>query len=236
MSYSRAHYYVTFGGTIGGSSTVQASVEAWQSGCRFAPILGNPSNTVSTLLAQLDSISVSDILGDVTALVRTGTPPYSEAVKVGWAKVAVIDVDGHYAGDPKIAEQTPLGGVGGQGMPWPQLAWCVSLWSGQNLGQANRGRMYLPCPNQISPDPLTGQITPPSHVNSFRTGVRAMLEAINGEVATVAVDVRPSIMSKIGAGATKTISFVGVGPVMDTMRSRREALDDTVATWSAGWS
>ncbi len=228
MTYDRAHYYVTFGGGF-------SSVETWQTGIRFAPVLGNPSNSESTLLNQLEAISVLDILEDVTTVIRDGIPPYASGVNVRWAKVAVINQAGHYAGDPKLAEQAPIGGAAGAGLPWVQLAWCVSLWSGENHGHANRGRMYMPMPNQIAPNILTGQVDPPSHVNSFRTGMKDMIDAIRGEVATIAVDVRPAIMSKLGAGQTKTIKYVGVGPVIDTIRSRREALDDTVKTWALGW-
>jgi len=226
--YDTAHYYVTFGGGLLVSGT-----EKWQTGFRCRPNDSNSNNDAATLLSHLhNSISVSDILADVTSVLKNNSHPFPGPTTVGWAKVAVINEAGDYAGDAKLQEQTPQGGGGGTQAGWPQLATCVSLWSGSNFGRANRGRMYWPCLASLSPDNLTGQATPVSYFNSLATSIAAMIDAINGEVSTVGLGTTPSIMSKIGAGESKPIERVGVGYVVDTIRSRREALDDTVKNWN----
>ena len=229
MTYTDDHYYLTFGGGIGG-------LEQWQTGVRFWPLPSNPIANADFLLSQLNSISTSDCLALVTTFIKGTFPVFQEGVTVSWLKLAVIKEDGDYAGDAKMSEQAPQGGVGGTSSPWPQLALCVSLWSGSGFGRANHGRMYLPCPAQISPDPITGKITPQAHVDGTRTKMLKLLADLNGEVTTLAVQTVPAIMSNIGTGTTKTVARVGVGGVLDTIRARRNHLDDTVATWSnATW-
>lgn len=227
MSYDSAHYYVTFGGGL-----LLGDTEKWQTGFRCRPDDGNPSNSAATLLAQLhNSISVSDILADVTSVIKGSSPQFPGPTTAEWAKVAVIGTDGNYAGDPILQGQTGQGGGGGTQATWPQLATCVSLWSGSNFGRANRGRMYWPAIASISPDSTTGQAGPKSYFDSLATTIAAMMDAINGEVSTALVGTKPCIMSKIGTGAHQIIRKIGVGYVVDTMRSRREALDDSVKNW-----
>jgi hypothetical protein len=231
VTFTDDHYYVTFGGGLG-------ELEEWQTGFRCWPVPGNPVANADFLLEQLHTfVSVEDILGDVTALITSiSGAVWNSTVTVAWAKVAVINEAGYYAGDAKLAEQAPVGGVGGGGMPWPQLSVAVSLWSGSGFGRANHGRMYLPCPAQVSSHITTGQIDPPAVVDGIRTKMVTLLSDINGEVSTAAVSTIPAIMSKLGTGTTKAIAQVGVGPVMDTMRSRRADLDDEVKTWAdAPW-
>lgn len=229
MTFSDDHYYVTFGGNF-------LSGETWQTGFRCRPVESAPIANAAFLLTQLPSISVTDILTAVTAVITKTNVPFPNNVSARWAKVAVINEAGHYAGAPKLAEQAPVFGVNALAPPWLQLAWCVSLWSGESFGRANHGRMYWPSPAQLVQDPLTGKVTPTGHITAFRDNIRAMIDAINGEVSTVAVDTRPCIMSSLGSGLSKPIKFVGVGPVLDTIRSRREALDDRVTSWATGWS
>jgi hypothetical protein len=96
--------------------------------------------------------------------------------------------------------------------------------------------MYFPCPNQVNPHPVTGTIEPAASIIGLAYKVRTALEAVNGEIDTVAVSTVPAIMSKIGSGTTKPVAHIGVGPIMDTMRSRRQALNDDVAQWlDATW-
>jgi len=227
MVYDAAHYYVTFGGGL-----LVGGTEKWQTGFRCRPDNGNLNNSEATLLSQLhNSISVSDILADVTAVIKNNAHPFPGPTTVNWAKVAVINAEGDYAGDAVLQEQAPQGGGGGTQAGWPQLATCVSLWSGSNFGRANRGRMYWPCMASLSPDNATGQAGPKSYFDTLATSITNMIDAINGEVSTVLVGTTPSIMSKIGAGESRPIERVGVGYVVDTIRSRREALDDVVKNW-----
>jgi hypothetical protein len=176
---------------------------------------------------------MTDILGDINAVLTSSSPQFHQNTSITWAKLAVIGKDGKYAGDPKLQEQAPVKGIGGSadGMPWVQLALCVSLWSGQNFGKANHGRQYWPMPAGVFANNVDGQIKPIETCRNLGISVRQMLGDVNGEISTVLVDTAPAIMSKIGAGTSKVVERVGVGGVLDTIRSRREALDDEVKEW-----
>jgi hypothetical protein len=222
VTFDRAHYYVSFGGpTYGG-------LEEWQTGLKFAPWGGAPSTDPGPLLGGLEHISVADILTRATAFISASpNVHWGNAVAISWAKVAVLGVDGKYAGDPILAEQLPVsGGFVATGYP-PQLAAVVSAWSGTNLGRANHGRSYLPVPHSWM---TTTTVLEPRVSAAAADGLRddylAMVRDIEGEVDTIEANTAWVIMSKLAAGTTKIVEQVGCGRVIDTMRSRRARLDD----------
>lgn len=230
MAFTICHYYVSFGGpTFGG-------LEEWQTGVKFAPTNDAIGSDPGPLLAGLAHISVADILTAVTQFISAdANVHWGNAVAVSWAKVAVLGVDGKYAGDPVLAEQAPVtGGYGAFGYA-PQLAAVVSSWSGSNLGRANHGRNYLPVPHSwmTTTTALEPRVTLAA-ANALRDAWGTLMHTIEGEVDTIEANTRWAIMSKLGAGTTKTVEQVGCGRVIDTMRSRRARLDDEQA-W-VGWS
>ena len=224
MTFPQAHYYVTFGGNQ------CTNAEIWQTGFRQCPTDSAP--TAAELLANLDAISVTDILEDagdfITMKPASGySSPFPGATSVSWAKVAVIGTDGHYVGDPKVASGAKRTGTGGSGCVPPQLAPVVSFWSGSNFGRANHGRMYCPLPSDWLGNLVatTGAVTQ-VYANALRDSVKSLMAAIAGEIYTVAVPSGPHIMSSRGLGDKKPILQIGCGPVMDTQRRRRSALVD----------
>ena len=225
MVFPLPHYHLTFGGNLVTNS------EIWTTGYRLVPTSGSP--TAADLLANMSSISLADILIDCQDFISTKTADgyfasFSSSTSVSWAKLAVIGTDGHYVGDPKIATGTKRIGTGGTSTPPPQLAACVSLWSGSGFGRANHGRMYLPCPQAYLSDmsPTTGQ-TPSGNANYLRDSVKVLINHTSGEVKTVSVPVSPAIVSSRGLGEWKPILQISAGNVIDTMRSRRNNLVDT---------
>lgn len=135
-------------------------------------------------------------------------------------KVAAIGTDGDYLAEPAVRELAVPGEGTGAQIP-PQLTQVVSWWSGQNLGKANYGRVYLP----YSKLDLTDET--PFCTTAGATGLAAegvaYLNAIE-DVLTVA----PAIMST--TGITKQIAAVRVGNVVDTQRRRRNRLRETYQT------
>jgi hypothetical protein len=231
MSYDRPCFYLTYGGTLYPSS---GGPEQWQTGMRFA---SDAAFGVDDFVRALDEISIVDILQDCTELITgaLGVGLYwSSVVTIDWAKLAVLDLEGHYADTPIIAEQTPVPGGAGAFPFAPQLACVVSLWSGSTFGRANRGRSYLPPPWQwLDSAEVTDPRPTQAMCDSLRSQYRLWLSQVDGEVGTVALGVFPAIMSKIGTGTTKPISKIAVGRVIDTMRSRRQALEEE-PSW-ANW-
>ena len=224
MSYDRPSFYLTFGGIL---FPLASGNEQWQTGVKFTTA---PSFDIDDYKFALTNISIADILEDCTQLIQgqkgTGLG-WPNVTTVSWAKLAILDTEGRYATDPILAEQAPVGGSFGA-FPYPvQLAAVVSLWSGETFGRANRGRSYLPPPDQWWKSYTVNDPRPTAALsNSIRDHYKTWLHDVAGEVSTVPMPVFPAIMSKLGAGTTKPVAHIGVGRVIDTMRSRRQALDE----------
>jgi hypothetical protein len=229
MPYDRPHYYLTFGGTL---FPLASGHEQWQTGIHFAP---DATRTEGQLLDALEQISVVDILADCTKLIKGQygfNCNWSNVVTIDWAKLVVKKTDGHYAGAPKLVEQTGQTGSAGAYPYAPQLAVVASFWTGANFGRALRGRMYLPPPYAlISSLSVNDPRATAATANDLRDAVKQWLNAVGGEVNTLAVPTSPAILSSLGTGTTNFISKIGVGRVIDTMRSRRSALDEAI-TWT----
>lgn len=224
MPYDRPHFYLTFGGTL---FPLASGHEEWQTGIHFAPDI---TKTEQQLLSALDQISVVDILADCTKMIKGNygvNMNWSNVVSIDWAKLVVKKTDGHYAGAPKLVEQTgQTGGAGAFAFP-PQLGVVASFWSGKNFGRANRGRMYLPAPQSaLTTQSVTDPRMSQTACTDLRTVVKAWLSDVEGEVSTLAVPTSPAILSSLGSGACNFITKIGVGRVIDTMRSRRTSLDE----------
>lgn len=221
--YDRPHYYLTFGGTL------LNGAEIWQSGLRFAP---DATHTPADLLGALGSISVSDIFEDLRPVIQAPMPiRYANATKLLWAKLAVIQANGEYAGAPKIAEGTAVGTLAAANGTPPQLAWVVSYGTGNSFGLAKHGRQYWPLPIDVltAINSSTGQV-PTATSDAFRDVVKTAMANAEGEVSTVGIPVSAAIMSASGTGTTNFITTVGVGRIVDTQRKRRNALEEGTTT------
>jgi hypothetical protein len=224
VAYDRAHYYLTFGGQLYGAQ------EVWQTGLRFVKDPASPDP--SDLLEALTAISVSDILQDAVTLMTDGlTVLWGSFMTVYWAKLAVILPDGKYAGDAKLATIPPEAGGAGAFADPPQLAACVSLWSGTNLGKANHGRSYLPVPHTwITSLSITEPRVSVAQATGLRDAYKTFVNAAQGEISTVVGGTfYPAIMNNQGAGVTKPVLHIGAGRVIDTIRARRNHLDEATA-------
>lgn len=231
MSYDRPSFYLTFGGVL---FPAAGNHEQWQTGVRFT---NGETHELGDYESALGRISVSDILADCTNLIRNGMgkgPLWANTVTIDWAKLVVLDTNGHYATAPVVAEQTGVTGMAGSFAHPPQLAMAVSLWSGQTFGRANRGRMYLPAPHTsvISITVADPRINA-NEATYLRDAVSQWLHDVSGEVSTINLPTYPAIMSKLGTGSHRPVLKIGVGRVMDTMRSRRAQLDE--ATVYTDW-
>jgi len=228
--FDRPHFYLTFGGSL---FPLASGHEQWQTGVKFA---ADPAHDVSDFQGALEAISLVDILEDCTDLISTGAGGgalWSNIVTIDWAKVAIIGTNGAYAGAPKVEEQTGKGGGSGAFPIAPQLAAAVSVWSGDTFGHANRGRSYLPVPYNFQ---NTMTITEPrataAAAAQLRDSYKNWLHQVAGEISTVGLPTFPAILSSLGNGTTKPIVYVSAGRVIDTMRSRRQALSED-PVWTA---
>lgn len=211
MAYTRDHLYVTFGGSLPGG-------EEWQTGARYAPQGAGPSFTGWDLISVADCYTATAALWTALAAF-TSTDTY-----LSWLKIAAIKTDGLYDREPKVYEDTTPNAGGSTYFNALQVAVVASLRSGQTLGRANYGRMYLPIGSlsRTSGSPYF----PASQATTIATAVKTWLQAVEGEVSTAGMAYEPAVMSSLGSGTTKPVTRVEVGRVMDTQRRRRNRIPE----------
>jgi hypothetical protein len=189
------------------------ATETWQFGvnCRFGPG-GEPTN------AGLQAMADALVIPTNTFLTSSG-PAMSSSARITAIKVALVDATGHYPAPsvPGIATfGVPTPGPSGAGAI-PQATIAVTLVSDVPRGRGSRGRFYLPpCMPAIQTD---GRITAAA-ADSIESAAKTWLNAIKGNVIVSEI----LVMSGLGAGTSGVVKSIGVGRVVDTMRSRRRNL------------
>ncbi len=213
MTYDRLSTYLTWGGDIGGTGE-----DHWQVGVHLAqtPSLDGPGLPDVTELGTL-------LAGPLTTFHAAASSWLSAGVTLGWAKAASIDAVGHYTTEPVYVTQTPVpGGSTGTLRGGPQVSACITLWSGQGLGQANYGRFYVPW--------WEAQVETSGHVqtgprDNMAENAASLVQDINAwAITALSASTRIMIMSKLGTGASKRAKYVKVGDVKDTQQRRRRQL------------
>lgn len=219
--YDRRSLYLTFGGPL-------ATAEEWTTGLHFAhPEQGGGDHNVTT--AEWNAlVNSANLRPDLVALLTTWFMSGNNASGIGslsnltWLKLAYLDLDGHYLADPPLTVSFgPLVPPVTTTLP-PQASYVVSLRSGQSLGEANFGRMYMPPPYW-----MVGQnngLATDAQANGARTAAKTLINGLNTRLAAQVTGIRPCILSSKGIGTTKEIRYIGVGKVLDTQRRRRNKL------------
>jgi len=233
VQYDQEHFLVTFGGnTVGGH-------EQWQCGLRFDGHGALPDVVVE---AGFNAVSVEDIYHEVALLIQNGMSGarYDQHTSLEFAKLAWIKTDGNYKTDAREYRSHTVGQMTTTMTTPPQLAVAVSLWSGTKIGHANRGRFFLPMPNEwASAVDATSGMVYQAGVLALTGLVQPMLESIKGEVATVQVPAQLSIFSPktpksvaVLTPSHKHVTKMGIGRTIDTQRSRRRSLPEGITVWT----
>lgn len=164
--------------------------------------------------------NVDDLAADVSAFfARPATGIRSSAVLTE-VKLASIGADGKYTRDPAIRDVNVPGAGAGNGLYPPQISLAVSLVTGQR-GPRGKGRFYLPLPSVPLFD--AGRMALPA-VQAVRDSCKTFLDALNNSPGTDLQDRRVCVASSFGENYE--VTGVRVGRALDTIRSRREKLDE----------
>ena len=135
--YDRKLMYLTWGGQIGSAGS---GSDIWQSGFHVGRLATGGD------IPNLSATNLQTILGSVISDFHVN--PYTNICSgavLKWAKCVRLKQDGSYDTEPVVAElATALPGAQTTVRGAPQLSMCVTLYSGQTLGQANFGRFYTP--------------------------------------------------------------------------------------------
>lgn len=219
------HFRFTWSGVFGASAA--SPVEIWS--CSVA--LGTPGTTSAAAgiptQAQFDSM-VNNVVA-YHGRVATGINSKCFLTDV---RLALISTTGHVAraADGSFQQQkttltTPVGGGTGDTPLPPQLAIAVSLQSA-TPGRTGRGRFFLPGVALGVASDL--RMTAPNALaiaTSTKTFLDSLEFALGGTTERVVVASAGSVSEGLPP-ANRQVTSIRVGRVYDTIRTRRNALDE----------
>lgn len=217
MAFQR-HFRLVYSGTLGPDT---APVEEWS----FGLALNVGEDLTIPTIGMMEGYA-ADLAGRFDVLL----PRLSGAVRVRRCRVAAIGVDGKYlryeSGQYVLADQVRnVVGTSSGSSPWPQTALVCSLRSAMD-DLTGRGRFYLPMPVasmgadlRISAADQTALV---ALLKTFVDGVNTTADA-NVGIGRVCIASQGSTVRGIPP-QNRPVVEVGVGRVMDTIRSRRAQL------------
>jgi len=133
-------------------------------------------------------------------------------------KLNEIGVNGRYVNQTTVEDVPPFNIQGSSGTsPAPQVALAVSLTTPVKRGRAHAGRFYSPVPGFVVG---TGGLIAGADCLAAANAGANLIKGINASLTGW----RVSVVSDVGAGAIQPVTGVRVGHVLDTIRSRRNAL------------
>lgn len=238
MPYTQQHMLLQALGTLGTSPI--NPFEEFSFGIRFTaePNLG--LGGLDALDTQEFGEAMASSLADRWTDQNCGISDMARLRSIKWNR---IGIDGRYASDGETRELSigVGGGVGGGGRPVfynaPQVALAITLRTNATRGLAKAGRFYLPAPS-FQADNNTGTILDgqASAMASFWGG---WLDGLNTSVIGLQIGAQAVVMSKgrnngAGLGVTRAVTAVDCGVVLDTIRSRRNQIDERYRRYEFG--
>jgi hypothetical protein len=223
--FDRAHTYLQWGGTLPGN-------EQWTCGLRLAPPVAVAAEDLPTH-EEMQALIEDTVGAIVTTYFSSANAGINANIKLTFVKFNVIKTDGLYR-DAATAEQvfTPLGG-GVSGLPLPnQIALAISTCTAFTRGPAHRGRWYSPSP-ATSIDVTTGLISQ-AYADQVATAAWGYVTALNTALFDGGTGPQVAVMSRKDlAPATRFVTSIEVGRVLDTQRRRRRSIPEMYEVASA---
>lgn len=197
--------------------------EIWQTGF----FIGRASGPVAP-----PTQAIADMIRDNFVLfwkdAANGINTYTSLEEI---KLAELDVNGKYVGEPVVSHPATATAGGSPGVPLPpQVALVVTLVAGSGKGLAGKGRMYLPGVNQQVD--ATGHIAG-SYAQTLANNLRLLFSNINSQIPDPdgVVNASRGHKASLGIGARNVpVNGIRVGTVYDTQRRRRNGLQEVYAT------
>lgn len=215
------HYLFAFGGTLLGGS------EIWTNTIRFVAT-GTPDEDYD----QAERAEgLTTVMAEGFALTGAATLGYSSNVRLEWGKFNAIGPDGKYASesDTYVFDLPSNGVVGSVGASnyIPQVSLAVSWGTDRARGPASKGRIYIPMPGFM---PGTNGRLAAAQTQAIASAWAAQIDRLNDEVQGTGQELPIACVVSGVNGAFSPITNVRVGDVLDTQRSRRNALTESYST------
>jgi hypothetical protein len=218
------HVRVTWSGTLGTTAT-----EIWSMGLAFTP----------NALSEADDVPALATMETAAAAMRAAWATHlapkcaTNIVKLTRTRVALIGDDGRTertgAGAYKHKDDVTVVNATGTSSGFPfQVAMAITTLS-ERAGRTGRGRFYLPLPAVLVGG--TDGLLSDANRDAFATAADGFITACRS-AAAAGWDGLPVIASAGSAldnlePALLPIMRIKVGKALDTLRSRRNALDET---------
>lgn len=220
--FDREHGYVQWGGSLPGGET-------WSCGVRVAATEGIDVPNWLLLNSGWDYDALNQHYADViSAFHAKPEAQISARAVLEFVKFNGIGKNGRYIEQVTHEVTFPgvAGGVGGAGPHPPnQICMVVSLLTGFTRGPAHRGRFYLPMPAMaVGVTGMVGEGERNLLLTETQTLIAEMSDVPGADTAQSPGVV---VMSrKLGAPATRRVTGVAIGRVLDTQRRRRRSLPE----------
>lgn len=217
MAYPSKLLRITFGGGLYGK-------EIWSNSLHVG---GNVVVPTDAALAETAAGSVS---GVIQGWFKGSAANIDGNATLEWVKVAVIGPDGKYIGNATTVEVR--GATGGFSSGYtspaaPQNTLAITLTTDQRRGLAKMGRIYPPMNAHV-----TGANGTDSTSAQQATAAAKMISDLNDAFAlnaTYGTALKVVVASNVREGKILPVTGVKVGDVIDTQRSRRNAMRENYA-------
>jgi len=218
MPFPTAHYVLQFGGDL-------APDEIWSNSIRLAAI----GEVVQNLSPAQEVSVLPEIKTLLTTWMENSLSGWSVRSKLRYIKLNLVGTDGTYVSETSsnsaFYDVPPY--VDGTGnSPFPNSTAMVVSWATAAVrGRASKGRIFVPSPS-LSVIPETGRWALAS-IQQAGAAAAAFLEGLRANATLASINAVPVVGSKLGTGLFREITAVRVGDVPDTMRSRRNAQQES---------
>lgn len=219
MAYAHKNLRITFGGRLYGNT------EIWTNGIT----MGYEDKDFAGFPGGFDSGKREELVENIkTWFQREGTG-ISRHASLEWVKFAVIGTDGKYAGsesgDFELNETIDFDAVYGRldREIAPQLSVALTMETNVRRGAGRFGRIYPPLTGSATGEGYDAQ--PTERASSFTTLLADLNDTARGAGTLIGGDSPKVIVaSGVREGRNSEVVRVKVGRVIDTQRSRRNAM------------
>jgi hypothetical protein len=206
------HLRVVFRGEFVGTP------ETWSFGLKFSR--DNPAGDD----ANLGDIDIAGMATDCGTFMGTSGARFPGHCKLLDVRGYIIGTDGKMEGNPEIVDVSSLGLLGASTSTHPPQVCLVMTHVAADRGPARFGRTFLPTAAPlVSTDLRVSTANAATIREAYTTFVKACSNRIDLELTQSAVQLN---ISDRAGGVRQTVDHHEVGRVLDTLRSRRRAMDE----------
>lgn len=214
--YAYVNYKLSWGGNIYNNADI------WSNSIHLGDVVGD----VLPWVEASSDFFLTSLSGPLSDWFRDPRAGISGAAQLEWIKLARIDRDGKYTDDAVIYDYDSSITGGNSAAIAPQLTTAITFDTGATRGLAKTGRIFPPLTGVPS---STGRVA--SQAQALMANAAAGLIAdIRNAALVPLVGVSPIVASNQRQGQNRYITNVRVGNVIDTQRSRRNAMVEEYVT------